>query len=98
MTNSDQEQLAKILVEQSDRLLSTFAVDVSHVPVRDPAHIAWSGRPSVFRLAADAYDKLAEAKKTVSPVLWERTTEKDGRNGDELMTRLWDLLVEIKKD
>jgi len=75
-----------------------LAVDVSNVPLRDPAHIAWNGRPAVFRLAADAYDKLAEAEKKIKdPVRWERMTEKDGRNGDELMKRLWTLLEEIKK-
>jgi hypothetical protein len=87
MTNtSEQEQRAKILVEQSDRLLGILGVDVSNVPIRDPAHTAWSGRPSAFRLAADAYDKLAEAdKKTNDRVLWE------------LMKRLWALLEEVKR-
>ena len=94
MTNSsEQEYRAKVLVEQTDRLLTILHVDVSNLPKRDPAHLAWRGRPAVFRLAADAYDKLAEAdKKTKDRVLWERTMEKDGRNGDELMKRWWAIL------
>ncbi len=98
MNSTEQEQSAKILVEQTDRLLAILAVDVSNVLIRDPLHPAWCGRPSVFRLAADAYDRLAEAdKKTRDRVLWERTTEKDGRNGDELMRRLWALLREVNQ-
>jgi hypothetical protein len=48
------------------------------VPIRDPAHIAWSGRPAVFRLAANAYAKLAEAdRKTKDRVLWDRAERKE---------------------
>jgi len=98
MNTNEQEQYAKILVEQTDRLLSLLAVDVSNVPIRDPDHTAWKKWPSVFRLAADAYDRLAEANKKIKdPVLWERTMTTEKRNGDDLMKRLWDFLEEIKK-
>lgn len=98
MTNlHEQEQRAQILVEQTDRLLTIFDVDLSSVSLRDPAHTAWAANPAVFRLAADAYDKLAQAQKLIDPVLWERTTERNGRNGDELMKLLWALLEEIRK-
>jgi hypothetical protein len=102
MTNTDeQEQRAQILVEQTDRLLALLPVDVSSVPIREPTHIAWTGKPAVFRLAADAYDRLAQAEKQTQTAdrrtIWERTKEQDGRTGDDLMKLLWALLEEIKK-
>jgi hypothetical protein len=96
-SSSEQQQRAKTLLEQTDRLLSLLAVDVSGAATRDPAQKPWNALPPAFRLAANAYDRLALAEKGIANrIHWERTKEKDGRNGDDLMKLLWDLLKEMK--
>lgn len=88
-SREEQEQLGKILVKQADHLITMLAVDVSTVP-------KWQMYSPVFRLVADAYDQLAFAEKQADPVMGERTNV-DGRNGAELMQRLWDVREEIRR-
>jgi len=96
MSSTEREQYAGILVEQTNRLLSILAVDVSGAARRDPTQKPWNTLSPVFRLAADAYDQLALAEKSITNrVNWERTKDKDGRSGDDLMKLLWDLLKEL---
>jgi hypothetical protein len=87
-TRPEQEQLTQILANQSDRLISKLAVDVSSVPT-------YQTYSRLFRLLADAYDRLAFAEKKTDPLVWEQTTV-DGRNGAYLMKLLWDVRQEIR--
>lgn len=51
---------------------------------------------SAVDCASFFYEKLAERSKAIGiAVAWERTTV-DGRNGDELMQRLWDVTRMLK--
>jgi hypothetical protein len=92
----EQEQEAKILIEQADRLIGLFAIDVSGVPPYDPAQKPWNASP-LFSRAAHAYDQLAAAEKKTDRVKWERTKETHGRTAGDVMQRLWDLLEEIRR-
>jgi hypothetical protein len=92
----DQEQQARILIEQTKRLIGLLAIDVSGVPQYDPTKKPWNGSV-LFAEAAHAYDQLAAAEKKANRVTWERTKEADGRTADDVMQRLWDLLQEIRR-
>ena len=98
MSPEDREERARILVGQAGLLIRRLGVDVSGVETRNPAQEPWRSRPQILHLAADAYDQLAFAERKTDPVLWERTTEEHGRNGDEIMRRLWELLVEVRQN
>jgi len=93
----EQQQRAKILTEQADRILIKLAVDVSEVPIRDPTKEPWCSQPSIVAGAEDAYDRLTCAeKRTKDRTVWERTKEADGRTADDIMQRLHQLREEIK--
>jgi hypothetical protein len=95
-TLQEQKQEAKILIEQADRLIGLFAIDVSGVPPYDPTQKPWNASP-LFSQAAHAYDQLAAAEKKTDRVMWERTKETDGRTVGDVMEHLWDLLEEIRR-
>jgi hypothetical protein len=95
-TLQEQEQEARILIEQADRLIGLFAIDVSGVPPYDPTQKPWDASP-LFSRAAHAYDQLAAAEKKTDRVKWERTKEADGRMAADVMEHLWELLEEIRR-
>lgn len=92
----EQEQEAKPLIAQTNRLIGLLAVDVSNVPSYDPTKKPWNASP-LFTQAAHAYDQLAAAEKKTDRVTWERKKETDGRTADDVMQRLWKLLEEIRQ-
>jgi hypothetical protein len=83
MPTNELEQEVRILVDQADRLIRQLGVDVSKAATS-------SMYSDAFRQIFHAYERLAEARKQLieQAVLWERETV-DGRNGEELMRRLW---------
>jgi hypothetical protein len=87
----EHEHEAAILVDETDRLIDALGVGVNKEPFRDPDH--WRDTPPIFSRAASAYDKLAEATKVLVNAAdrrrWETATVRSGRNGEELMDRLW---------
>jgi hypothetical protein len=97
-TTEEQQQRAKILIEQADLLLVKLAVDVSEVPTRDPIQEEpWRSLPPIFASAEDAYDRLTCAEKRIKDrTVWERTKEASGRTGDDIRKCLHDLHEEIK--
>jgi hypothetical protein len=44
-TFQEREQEGKILIDQADRLIGLFAIDVSDVPPYDPAQKPWNASP-----------------------------------------------------
>ncbi len=90
--NSDRQELerhAGVLANQADRLVRKLVVDVSKVPTHSRCSPA-------FRQAADAYERLARAGRAADRVAWERTAV-DGRNGAEVMDRLWKVREELRR-
>jgi len=92
----EQEQMAKILIEQAKRLIGLLGADVVGIPQYDRSAKPWNGSP-LFPQAAYAYDQLAAAEKKVDRVKWERTKETDGRTADDVMRHLWELLEDIRR-
>jgi hypothetical protein len=85
MTTNDTEQLeqeARILADQADRFVSRFSLDLSRAET-------FSGRSEGFRVAADAFERIALAEKTVNASEWFQATNVDGRSVNEIMDRLW---------
>jgi hypothetical protein len=71
----------QFIIQQADLLISQLGADVSKAPRS-------SMRSYGCRQAADAYERLAVAQNLIERTVWERETV-DGRNGDEIMSRLW---------
>lgn len=88
------ERYAGVLVVQADRLIRQLDVDVE-VDVSKAKTSA--GYSPAFHQVDNAYERLASAMKRVGPVAWERTMV-DGRNGDELMDRLWKVRDSIRQE
>jgi hypothetical protein len=90
--DSDRQELersAQILAEQADHLIQKLGVDVSDVkPELRYSH--------AFQQAAYAYERLNSARGKAKPEAWENTMI-IGRNGDELMSRLWPVREELKR-
>jgi len=97
-TSEEQQQRAKILIEQADRLLAKLPVDISEVAIRDLTQEPWRSTPSVVARAEDAYDRLTQAQKRIKDrTVWDRTKEEvSGRTGDDIMQCLHELHEEIK--
>ena len=83
----DLERYAQILAEQAERLIQKLGIDVSDVRSE-------SKYSRAYQQADDAYEQLAAASKKTKPKTWEDTMV-DGRNGDELMSRLWPVRQEL---
>jgi hypothetical protein len=81
-------RLCRVLVDQASELIAKLGVDVSQAPRFDTG-------PTEFREAANAYERLAYAHKQTGTVRWERAAV-NGRNGDDLMQRLWNLRQELR--
>jgi len=86
---SKQEERRKIDVQarQANDLIGKLNVDVSD------AETFLTGSPE-FRLSAGTYERLNSARKKADLVLWERTLV-DGRNGADLMQRVWEVRQEL---
>lgn len=77
------QRRVKVLARQTDcliRKLNLGALDAGRSSLGTPE----------FCQAADAYERLHAACRKTTQVTWERTLV-DGRNGDELMDRLWNV-------
>ncbi len=86
---AEDQRKAQVLAQQADCLIGKLNVTVSD------AETFQTGAPE-FRLAADAYERIAKASKRADSVAWERTAV-DGRNGDELMERLWQVREALRR-
>jgi len=82
------ERWLQVLSEQAERLIRDLGVNVSDAET-------FSRLSSSFRLAANAYERLAMARRRTDQVKWERTTA-DGRNGTEIMSGLWKVREELR--
>jgi hypothetical protein len=82
------EREARILAEQADRLVSQFSIDLSN-PER------YTRGSAGFRVAADAYERIALAETKVDPAEWFRANNVDGRSAKEIMDRLWKVREEL---
>ena len=82
------ERYVQVLSNQASRVIASLVVDVTDVEV-------FSNGSTTFRHAADTYERLALAEKRTTRILWERTRV-DGRNGDELMQRLWEVREQLR--
>lgn len=89
-SDADLEREAKILAEQANRFVAQFAVDLSS------AETFPSGSDG-FRTAADAYERIALAEKTVDSAEWSKDENVDGRSAKDLMDRLWDVREELHR-
>jgi hypothetical protein len=85
----DLERYAQILAEQAERLIQKLGIDVSDVSSE-------SKYSHAYQQAADAYERLSAASSKTKPKIWEDTMV-DGRNGDELMSRLWPVRQELSR-
>ena len=79
--SEDREREVRTLAEQADLLLDRLGTSV------DGTERFLGGTPE-FRLMADYYERLASAQRNTDVVKWERTIV-SGRNGQELMDRIW---------
>ena len=81
------ERQARVLAEQADLLIQKLGVDVSEVnPESKYSH--------AYQQAGDAYERLSAASNKTKPKTWEDTMV-EGRNCDELMSRLWPIRQEL---
>lgn len=83
------EQEAKILTEQADKLVAQVAADVSDAET-------YTKGSEAFRLVANAYERIALAEKRTDAAAWFRTPNVDGRTAKEIMDRLWALRERLK--
>ena len=74
------EREIRTLAGQASTLLANLGITVSHPDNAENSEA----------LALKWYERLAAAEKKPNQVSWERTLI-DGRNGAELMARLWEL-------
>jgi hypothetical protein len=81
------ERYARILAEQAERLIQKLGIDVSDVRSE-------SKYSHAYQQAEDAYERLTAASRKTKPKTWEDTMV-DGRNGDELMSRIWPVRQEL---
>ena len=87
-TEPDLAEYANTLADQSDRFVAQLDVDVS-------AAETFNDRPGAFRIAAEAYERIALAEKTADPVQWSQALNIETRSAKEIMDRLWDVRQEL---
>ena len=84
------ERDIRAVADHADRFIRSIGVDVSEAA---PSSVG----STAFRVAGDAYQRLALAKKKLDPAVWART-KVSHRSGDDLMAQLWVLQKELKKN
>lgn len=89
-TDAELEREALILADQAERFIKQFSVDVSSAE-------QWTKGSQAFRTAADAYERIALAEKTVSQPDWYKAENIDGRTARDIMDRLWDVREELRR-
>lgn len=77
---------AKVYMRQTDELIASLNVNISNPKSNN--------EESLISRLLSTYEKLKEASEKATPVAWERTLA-DGRNGDEMMRRVWALREEL---
>ena len=80
---------AGILAEQAEELIRQLGVDVSAAERLDSGSVP-------LRAVADAYERLASAEKLADSQAWDHERV-DGRSGQDLMRRLWDLRTDLER-
>ena len=83
------ERMANLLISQAHQLIGVLGVDVSGAQTHS------KGSPT-FQRVANAYDGLAQTGKKADRAKWERI-QVEGRNGSELMQRLWEVREGFRK-
>jgi hypothetical protein len=83
----DLERHSQVLADQAERLIKMLGIDVSEVKSEPEYSLA-------FQQAEESYERLSAVSKKTKPKTWEDTMV-DGRNGDELMSRLWPVRQEL---
>jgi len=82
------ESFIKILVEDTNELISKLAVDVSAVG-------PYSYGSPRYRTVSLAYDQLGYARNQSGP-RWEAAMTNNRRNGDYLMEELWKIKLQLQ--
>ncbi len=93
-TDSDRHELedsAHYVAELADKMIQQLDVSV------DDAETFPKGSPA-FRVAANAYERLALAQKRADPERWKKArVAKKGKTGHDLLETLWKIREALRK-